>query len=468
MDNLDNIIIDVCNRENNSNLYNIRIDGIPVYYYLQRYTRVSVLNYYGCEFKEDSPSARKWERNWNIIKSIFHMSKIFLLRKKYDNFIYSFGRTDMVNGLYMDKFTDPLIDESNIGGSYVIFEPDRAGRHMRPRIHRNSVIYSDAIMWFVNKIWKFYYKNRFEKRNSKDLYMLYEELVKTFPEVKYDIGSISRIIAKNNIYNKFYQKILKKVEAKRFIAPSRADFLNRIPVAKQLNIKVIELQHGITYGETPTYSGFHDNLFTPDYFLSFGKIHSARCYGISEDKIVEIGWAFNNYIRNLGIEKGGNFKGKVLIISSPDISEKMVNVTCQFAEKHPDIQFYFRPHPNEQLDDCRLERLNTYTNIKIDNNKENVIVAIMSFDNIMGENSTVLYEALSMGKKVGKINFGGLLPRYLLEEDKKMFYQITDDYTFMDFIKASLDAKPSKKLYTEFKPEVINQLLEDNKYAYAK
>lgn len=233
-------------------------------------------------------------------------------------------------------------------------------------------------------------------------------------------------------------------------------------------MKVIELQHGITYGETPTYSGFNDILFSPDYFLSFGNVHSANCYGISDDKVFEIGWAFNNYIQKL---KKGNedvSKIKVLVISSPSISEKMVSVTCMFAEKHPDIHFYFRPHPSEQLDGNRLNRLNSCPNITIDNNQENVMVTILMFDNVMGENSTVLYEALSMGKKVGKVQMEGLEPRYLTEDDKSFFYQITDDYTFMDFIKASLDAKPSKKLYTEFKPEVINQLLEDNKYAYAK
>lgn len=467
MDSIDNIMVDICNREIQSKLLSIRIDGIPVYYYVRRYTRIEILKQHGHNIAVKHPPVEFLEHCKSVIKSIFQISKLLLSRKKYDIFIYSFGRPDKVNGIYMDKFTDPLIEESNIGNSYVVFEPSRAWKHLTPRMHKDNVIYSDAIYWMGNNMWKFY-KKRYEKRNRNELISLYEELVRTFPEVKYNFDSIVSIIIRNYLYYKYFHNILKRIEAKSLVAPSRADFYHIIPVAKKLNMKVIELQHGITYGETPTYSGFNDILFSPDYFLSFGNVHSANCYGISDDKVFEIGWAFNNYIQKL---KKGNedvSKIKVLVISSPSISEKMVSVTCMFAEKHPDIHFYFRPHPSEQLDGNRLNRLNSCPNITIDNNQENVMVTILMFDNVMGENSTVLYEALSMGKKVGKVQMEGLEPRYLTEDDKSFFYQITDDYTFMDFIKASLDAKPSKKLYTEFKSEVINQLLEDNKYAYAK
>ncbi len=460
MDSVDNIIVDICNRENNSNLFEIRIDGIPVYYYVRRYTRIEILKQHGHNFIVKHPPTKIWEHSKSVITSIFKILKLLLSKKKYDNFIYSFGRLDKVNGLYMDKFTDPLIDGSRIGEDYIIFEPSRAWRHFTPRLHKDNVIYSDAIYWLGNNILKFY-KKRYKKRNRNELNLLYEELVKTFPEVNYDKDSVVSILARNYLYHKFFHIILKKIKAKRLIAPSRTDFYHLIPVAKELNMKVFELQHGIGYGEGITGSGFHDALFMPDYFLSFGKVHSARCYGISKDKIVEIGWAFNKYIQKLEKEMVDTLKEKVLVVSSPNISEKMVYITCMFADKHPDIQFYFRPHPSEQLDECRQMRLSSYTNITIDNNQENVMVTIFRFDNIMGENSTVMYEALSMGKKVAKIRLDGLVPSYMTEEDKRSFYEITDDETFCDFIKSPLDAKPSRKLYTEFKPEVINRLLDD-------
>ena len=456
MQYFDNVYIDICKREDHSKLYDIRIDSIPVYYYIRRYTRKEILKRHGFNENIQAPSVSRKEYRKTIVKSIIQIVKLLLCHRKYDNFIYSFYRTDKVNNLYLDKFTDPLIDYSSIGDSYVIFEVGRAGRHLQPRAHQDKVVFADAIYWLGNKLWK-YKKGGYAKNNHKEISKLYDVLVNTFPEVSYDKDAIIRILTKNSLYLKFYHYILKKIHAKRLIAPSRADFEHIVPAAKRLSMKVFELQHGITYGETLTYSGFFDHLFSPDYFLSFGKIESAKCYGITEDKVIEIGWAFDKYIQKQ--DSNGDNLRTVLVISSPDISETMVVITSFLATKNPDVKFIFRPHPNEQLDKEQLNLLTSYPNIKINNNTENIITTLLQFTNVMGENSTVLYEAQSLGKKVGRLKIDGLTPRYLTEEDRKCFYEITNNETFIEFINAPKDLKPSKKLYTDFKPEEVNRLL---------
>ena len=457
MENSDNILLNLCNRENGSDIFNIEINGIPIYYYFRRYTHNEVLKLHNLGEAAKQPTVGIWEYRSTIVKSLFQLIGLLLFRKRYDNFVYSFYRTEMVDGTYLDKFTDPLIDESNVGDSYIIFEQGRAGRHLRPRLHQNKVIYADAIYWLGSKLWK-RKKNEYARRNKDSIEKLYVELVKTFPEVKYDKDAIIRILVKIDLYQKFFSYIFKTIHAINFIAPSRADFIHLIPTAKQNNMRVLELQHGVTYGETLTYSGFFHPLFSPDYFLTFGKIHSAKCYGISEDKVVEIGWAFEKYLKKQ--IQNTDEKLSVLVVSSPDISDKMVNITCEFASHHPQILFYFRPHPNEQLDSQRLERLKSLPNVRIDNNLENVMVALMRFDNVMGENSTVLYEALSMGKKVGKLNLCGLTPRYLKEEDKACFYEITGAESFASFMNSPIDdGKPKMGIYSKFDSNAINRLL---------
>ena len=456
MSDYDNILKELCKREDNSNLFNIKIEDVPIYYYFRRYTHNEELKLHNYSEVFQHPKVGLWEYRKTVFKSLLQIFSLVLCRKKFDSFIYSFYRTDKVNGVFMDKFTDPLIDESNVGKSYIIFEEGRAGRHLCPRLHNNKVIYSDAVNWFAQKLWK-YKKNKFAKRNKQKIEELYNELVKTFPEVNYNKDAILRILVKISIYQKIYGIIFKSIHAKFFIAPSRADFLHLIPIAKQANMKVMELQHGVTYGETLTYSGYFHPLFSPDYFLSFGKIHSAKCYGTSNDKVIEIGWAFEKFIMKLEIEKDN--KQKVLVVSSPAHSEKIVAATCFLASQNPNILFFFRPHPNEQLDDNRLMLLNDFSNVKIDNNHDNIIVTLMRYDNVIGENSTALYEALSMGKKVGKLNMEGLQPKYLVENDICYFYEIKNNDDFIQFINAPQDGKPFKKIYTFFKPEVVNQLL---------
>lgn len=450
------LLIDICNREESSRLYDIKIGGISIYNFVRRNIIEKVASVYNLGSKYSLPEVPINEYRLSVIKSFFQILKLFVCKRRINVFIYAFSRIEKVNGQYLDKFTDPLIDLTNIKNSYIIFENGRNGRHLKPRYHHKYVVYSDFIPWLA---WHLpYIKKRMKSQYAEEFRRLEDLISSCFPELSVDREQIIGDVISALLCVKLYGYIFKWFKIYSFIGPARDGFLNIIPAAKKNGVKVFELQHGITYGESMTYSGYRDELFTPDLFLSFGILNSAKCYGISEDKVVEIGWAFEKYLKKKELNTDEDLS--VLVISSPAISEKMVNVTCEFASQYPQVLFYFRPHPNEQLDSQILERLKSLPNIRIDNNQENVMVALMRFDNVMGENSTVLYEALSMGKKVGKLNLYGLTPQYLKGEDKACFYEITDAESFAFFMNSPVDdGKPKKRLYTEFNPEAINQLL---------
>ena len=77
-------------------------------------------------------------------------------------------------------------------------------------------------------------------------------------------------------------------------------------------------------------------------------------------------------------------------------------------------------------------------------------MALHSFDQIIGENSTVLYEALAINKKVGKLYFEGLDPKYLEEGDRECFWEIRDQQDFESFIKGTVGQKKSMCMYSLF------------------
>lgn len=453
----DDILRDICQREIVNSLYDIKINDISIYNYIKRSCRDKVMSLYDQGENISAPQVPPKESRKSFLLSIFKLLKYLLLMKKAENLIIAFERTDMIGGVYVDKFTDPLIDFTNIGNSYFIFEQGRAGRHLSPRLHANKVIFTDCIYrisYHLLPITRKYYI----KKNYKQLKRLYASIKQYFPEITIEEEWMINVIISKHISNHIFSFLFRRLGIKRIFAPSRGSFFHLIPAAKKRGIIVYELQHGITYSESLTYSGYIDPLFSPDYFLSFGKIDSAWCYGISDDKVVEIGWAFEKYIQKQ--EKTNNKAQKVLVISSPSISERMVSITCKLALQNHNIFFYFRPHPNEQLDKNQYERLYALRNITIDNSLENVTVSLMRFDNVIGENSTVLYEALSMGKKVGKLCMEGLEPQYLKREDMACFYEIANNSDFVEFINAPLEEKPSMKIYTPFKPEVVNNLLQ--------
>lgn len=453
----DDILKDICKREFDNKLYDIEANSISIYNVVRRSCRDKMMSLYGygenLRVKRDSAN----ECRMTFLKSLWQLTKIAITGRKSENLIRSFERIEKVDNLYVDKFTDPLIDFSAIGDSFIIFEQARTGKHLTPRIHEADVIYTDCIYRIAHHLLPII-KRQYLKKYNPQVCRLLSTIETTFPEIEINKEEITNSIIENDFCIHIFVVLFRRLCIKRLFSPARGSFMHMIPAAKKLGIKVYELQHGVTYSESLTYSGYNDPMFTPDFFLSFSKINNAWCYGITENKIIEIGWAFENY---LNIEHSDyNIQNKVLVISSPAISKQMVAITCLLASSNQHIHFCFRPHPNEQIDSEGLNRMKKYPNITIDNNLENISVTLMRFDNVIGENSTVLYEALSMGKKVGKLCMEGFEPQYLKREDMACFYEIANNSDFVEFINAPLEEKPSMKIYTPFKPEVVNNLLQ--------
>ena len=465
MNENDHVLKSACKIELENGFYDYKINDIPIFNYLKRFYRRSKLN----QAKGDNSNYGRGNHIsfWDHIKMLFRYNEyerkslkqilwLYLSSKTYDNFVFAFMRKELVNGQFVDKFTDPLIDHSNIKHSYIIFERSFQGKHPTPRYHSEKIIYDD-ILWKIAKTRAFFFSPFFNLRHKKILDELMGKLDECYPDIYHTKQYTSYFIHFNYIYTKLYYRLLKKLKSKRLIAPSRADFLQLIPAAKLNNIEVIELQHGITYGESMTYSGYRDNMFTPDCFLSFGKLAPSNVYGIDEDKIQEIGWAFADFLKSQSFHE--SVGDDVLVISEPSVSSQMLKTAVELAEKNPLVTFYFRPHPNEILSQEQKDVINQTANIVLDNNSNSIMVTMMKFQYVVGENSTALYEALAMGKKVGNLYMNGLAPKFLQEDDDECFWAIHNDMDFKTFLKESKDSKPSRSIYSKFKPDMVNRIV---------
>ena len=192
-------------------------------------------------------------------------------------------------------------------------------------------------------------------------------------------------------------------------------------------------------------------------FLSFGKLTPSNVYGIGEDKIQEIGWAFAKFLKTLTPKEPST--NDVLVISSPTITSSIIKTISQLANDNPQVYFHLRPHPSERLSQEQELIIKNSPNILLNDNKQNFLVTLMSFQHVIGENSTALYEALSLGKKVGVLHMNGLVPRYLQEEDKRYFWEIHNDSTFKLFLSEHKDSKPSLSIYSKFDEGIVNNII---------
>ena len=450
-------ITDICQKEVRGLCYEPKINGISVYNYIKRQIRSLELKRHGCSQNIGKVPLQPGKILGSFFLSLWQVLSLLLLNKKASFFIYSFFRTDSVNGKYLDKFTDPLVDYTSIKDDYVIFDRGNHGIHRKPRLHHKKIVYTDAIN-DIAYVWAFLFVRFFVKRNDKILERLWQSINHSFPEITYDKKSISRTIYYLSTLTKFYGFLMRRMGVRYMLAPARHAFLPLIPAAKVNGVKVLELQHGITYSETLTYSGFRDSDFTPDFFLSFGEMHPDDVYGIEKDKIINIGWAFGDYIKkNISdVEKNDT---DVLVISEPQITKRLISAVMKLASENQNTVFYFRPHPLEHLDEQDLTNIKSMNNVRLDDNTQNIMATLMRFMFVIGENSTVLYEALSMGKKVGKIRMDGLQPIYLQPEDEQLFGTITDIVSFQSYLGKSDNCITNRSIYAPFSISAFEKLL---------
>ena len=97
-----------------------------------------------------------------------------------------------------------------------------------------------------------------------------------------------------------------------------------------------------------------------------------------------------------------------------------------------------------------MKIIDSMPNVKLQDKKINITVVLQGFSHIVGENSTVLYEALAIHKKVGRLCYPKLHPKYLEESDKDCFWEISSQQDFVTFLKEDVSSKKSKCIYSPF------------------
>ena len=118
---LDNILIELCEREKKAGCYDCTVGGIHAYNLVRFKVRNDYLSAKGMHFVESSTGANFWNILKSLVLSLIHFIKIVLLNKHYDVLFYPFLRLDKVGDSYLDKFTDPLIECCSLKKNFIIF-----------------------------------------------------------------------------------------------------------------------------------------------------------------------------------------------------------------------------------------------------------------------------------------------------------------------------------------------------------
>ncbi|WBX76161.1 hypothetical protein PG911_16235 [Tenacibaculum ovolyticum] len=395
---------------------------------------------------------------FNYIKSFFQFLYIILRRKKYKYLVLAFPRLSKQNSEYFDKFTDPLIAQSNLKNNTLVLQRNLSGKQFSLRSNAGAtykmsdfIDYSSILIGvlILPIIYIFYFKRIKVLIKNASTYFSLSSIFNLI--ISYKIGEFLT-------HCLFAKLILSATGVKQIFVVNRSIFVPFIRSAKIKNIEVLELQHGITHSKTVLYTGDFQTEIDPDIFLNFGRKWIGKQFSIPIKKQINIGWAYNSWLL-----KKTNIKPKrktVLVISSPAITDKILKTTLELAEKYKEYNFSIRLHPQENLSKYQKKQILNVKNIVVDNKDVDSLISVLKHQFILGENSSVVYEALSLGKSVGKIMFNGLASKKKLDKDfdsLKYLYAIEDFYCFT--------SNPSKEnnnfsgIYDIFDEGKFNKLL---------
>ncbi|MDE5417224.1 hypothetical protein L3049_04310 [Labilibaculum sp. DW002] len=458
MDTNNDLLNDLLKKEEVSGIYDIKFFGFSLWRIFRFKTRSKYLNTKtGFNFKTSKNKISPFFVLHNCLKSFLSFLEYLLFdRKSIDNIIFAFPRLQKVDEFYFDKLTDPVLEYSNLKDNCLIFQRHFSGEHKLPRYNSERLIMTDAIECLSKFIGLLIspFVLLFYIRTLTDLFKKTQEI---FELRAINICLYSFELSNFIIEFYFYNYLFKKKKIKRIFVVNRELCFPVILASKRNGISVYEFQHGVTHGITPLYSGPYNSIIDPDFFLVFGKVWKGPQFGMPLDRILNIGWAYSIFLKKLNkeIKPLGSFS--VLLISEPHITEKVLRVAVQLANEYSDYLFHVRLHPQEELNDYHKKIFSQTKNVKIQDNSIESLVSITYYEFILGENSSVVYEALSLGKKVGRLNIGGLNSDNIQNSTEDGFFYISEVKDFEIFCSKSSSIL-NENVYSKFDRAIIDGL----------
>lgn len=345
----------------------------------------------------------------NLFNNLFRNN-----RKKKEIIIFEAGRFFLEEEKYKNIYTFNLIkelEEKNIAYEilYPEFTEDKVKNKNTYRVENFNYIFLKIIYLLKRKLKKLSLEEKsFLRKLKKEL------------EDKFEIGEIG-ILKERNIINrlysfkmlyKYYSNYFKKKSPKQIYIICSYGKEAIIKAAQDLGIEIIELQHGVFSKYHIGYSFPKVKIpYFPDKFFLFGEYWKENEFlpFNTEKKIYGYSYLYNQMEKYKNIKRN---KKQVIFISQWIIGKRLSLKAIEFAKENPDIKVIYRLHPGE-FSIWKIEYKELYENRELknleisDNNERNLYEYLLESEYLIGVYSTVIYEALEVGVKIGIIKLLG-------------------------------------------------------------
>ena len=394
-----NVVNKILNLEKKYNLFKIEIDNIFFYQLI----RMNL--YYYIVGKKKIYNPQKSFSYRNFLKILFYILKDILYFKKRKKLF----KNDVCIIQHPRR-----IDNKDIYTYYIkkIFKNftvlhQSAGNNFS--FDKNSINYDYYLI--KKKIFSLVgISNCKKNHNLKKIILIFK---KTFQlDNDFDSFFYSSVQDQLNSY-KIASKFLKNTKFKKIIVVNSYANKGLIYAANILNIKTVELQHGII---NKNHLGYHfpkikkNKLESfPNELILYGNFWKDKAnFPIERKKIFSLGSPYfeENYIKFKKIKKKN---GRILILSQQTTQKYLLKFIGEIIKNNKNIKFTYKAHPKEDITVSTnyFKKYNLINNVDIVKGNKNVYSLFKNHETQIGVFSTALFEGYACKLKTGILKAPG-------------------------------------------------------------
>lgn len=323
-------------------------------------------------------------------------------------------RRKLLDGQWYDIYIDTFLDAYQM--DHYFLEHAYMGGHSVPA-RTPDVRYFD--------LQDFYIKFRHGRQKAeapaqvrKDIEALRERLKAEFGMDMDLLQSIGAQVAMFNAYVKSYGRILDRVRPKALVlvVSYYTNAFALVFAAKKRGIPVVELQHGTIYKYHMGYSypwAKPDPAYMPDHYFLFGDFWKKHVpFPVPSGRAHVLGYPYFSLRAARAMSKPMAAQERhLLFISQGTIGKELSLFAVEFARKFgARLRIKYKLHGGEYAQwQARYPHLVGHEHIEvIDNDREDLYALLLAAEATVGVYSTVLYEALGMGKQIFMVDLPGI------------------------------------------------------------
>lgn len=315
----------------------------------------------------------------------------FLLFKKSTYLFFSCSRNKVG-----DKFYDQNLEDiyQSLKGSK--WEIELFTRERTLRLHPRSTF---TPIFLIRRI--------IQNQQHHEVYDGIINLIKKhFPRFTLTSEFIRRKVATFESEYKVYRLLLQRQKPKAVFVTQSGFQKALFKAAADLNIPLIEVQHGIideghiAYNYSREIRYYENQLYLPAYYFTFSDFWTENLY-LPSVAVVPMGnTAFYTSGRS-DVSQIRVKQGKGLLVASSDIfGHDLSLLISKFVEKKSQTPVYFKLHPN-QFSEVKIyqDKFAAYNNVKVITTEQSIYDLIAVSEAVLAIQSTAVYEALHLGRK---------------------------------------------------------------------